>query len=240
MHPAVLAHAAATVAVMMPGRFFLGVGTGERLNEQVVGRRWPRPAERREMLAEAVTVIRALWTRDTVNHEGKHFSVEGARLFTRPEVPPQIMVAASGVASAKLAGRIGDGLVGVTPDPRVVEAFEASGGEGKPRLGQLHVCWSATEEEARSTALRWWPNGAFPPAVTSELARPAHLDELTPLVTEDAVAEAVVCGPDPERHAAAVRRFVGAGFTTVYVHQVGPDQAGCLDFYRREVLPRLQ
>jgi G6PDH family F420-dependent oxidoreductase len=236
----VLAHASATVALMMPGRFFLGLGTGERLNEQVVGRRWPRPAERRAMVEEAVEIVRALWDGGVVNHDGRHFRVEGARLFTRPDLPPPIMVAANGSTSARLAGSIGDGLVGVSPDARMVEAFEFAGGAGKPRLGQVHACWAASEKEARETALHWWPNAAFPPDALTELARPAQLDELRALVTEDAVAGAVACGPDPERHVEAIARFVGAGFTEVYVHQVGPDQLGFIDFYRREVMPRLQ
>jgi coenzyme F420-dependent glucose-6-phosphate dehydrogenase len=240
VHPVVLAHAAATTAAMMPGRFFLGLGTGERLNEQVVGRRWPRPGERRHMLEEAIGVIRALWDGGVINHDGRWFRVEGARLFTRPDVPPPILVAASGRRSAEVAGRLGDGLIAVAPDERVVEVFEASGGDGKPRAGQLHVCWAATEEAARRTAREWWPVAAVKGAAMSELSRPSDYAALVADVDEAAVARAVVCGPDVDAHLAALRRFAGAGFTRVYVHQVGPDQRGFLDFYREQVVPALR
>ncbi|MDQ3946768.1 MAG: TIGR03557 family F420-dependent LLM class oxidoreductase, partial [Actinomycetota bacterium] len=148
MHPVVTAHAAATAAVMLPGRFFLGLGTGERLNEHVTGGRWPGATERRAMLEEAVGIIRALFDGENVNHRGEHFQVENARLFTRPELPPPILLAAGGRRSAELAGRVADGMIAVTPDQRTVEAFEAAGGAGKPRLGQVHVCWAEDETEA--------------------------------------------------------------------------------------------
>ncbi|HEY3723270.1 MAG TPA: TIGR03557 family F420-dependent LLM class oxidoreductase [Acidimicrobiia bacterium] len=239
VHPVVIAHAAATVELLMPGRFFLGLGAGERINEQVVGRHWPTGRVRREMVEEAAGVIRRLWSGSTVTHEGEHFRVERARLYSRPDTVPPIVAAAGGRKSAQLAGRIADGLVGVAPDPDLVDAFEGSGGAGKPRLAQLHVCWAESETEARRTAHEWWPNAALPPALLGELAVPTQFAAAASLVTEDAVAEQVVCGPDPARHRAAIDRFVAAGFTTVYVHQIGPDQQGFLDFARRELLDHL-
>jgi coenzyme F420-dependent glucose-6-phosphate dehydrogenase len=237
MHPVVLAHAAATVATLMPGRTFLGLGTGERLNEQLGGARWPPPAERREVLEEAITVIRRLWAGGEVHHRGRHVTVEGVQLHSLPASPPPLHVAASGPRSARLAGEAGDGLIAVAPDPTIVQAYEAAGGTG-PKLGQLHVCWARDEAEARRTAHRWWPNGGMRGAVLSELSRPSQFAEVAKLVREDDVADAVVCGPDLDRHVAAIHRFVAAGFDTVYVHQVGPDQAGFLHAYRDEVLPR--
>ncbi len=237
MHPAVVAHAAATATVLAPGRFELGVGTGERLNEHVVGERWPRPGERRRMLAEAIEVIRDLLTGEKVNHEGDHYRVEHMQLFTVPPTPPPILVAASGRRSAQLAGEAGDGMISYSPSPNLVEAFERAGGSGKPRIGQVHVCWAPTEEEARRTALEWWPNGAVPERLNSELEQPSDFAALAGMVTEDAIAEAVVCGPDPDRHHRAVARFGAAGYDRVYVHQVGPDQAGFMDFWAREVAP---
>jgi coenzyme F420-dependent glucose-6-phosphate dehydrogenase len=238
MHPVVLAQAAATVATLMPGRTFLGLGTGERLNEQLAGDRWPPPAERREVLEEAIDVIRRLWAGDQVHHRGRHVRVEGVQLHSLPATPPPLHVAASGTRSARLAGEAGDGLIAVAPDPTIVEAYEVAGGSG-PKLGQLHVCWAVDEAEARRTAHMWWPNGGMPGGVLSELARPSQFAEVAKLVREDDVAAAVVCGSDLDRHVAAIERFVGAGFDTVYVHQVGPDQSGFLAAYRDGVLPRL-
>lgn len=239
MHPVIVAQAAATAAALMPGRFFLGVGTGENLNEHVVGEGWPGIDVRQEMLEEAIGLIRRLWTGENVTHRGTHFTVQDARIFTRPDEPPPIMVAGSGKGSVSLAGRVGDGFVGVSPSAENVETFEEAGGAGKPRLGQVHVCWAATEAEARKTAFEWWPNGPLPGALLRDLARPEDFEAATGLVAEDDVAETVVCGPDPERHLEAIAAYASAGFDHVYVHQVGPDQEGFFEFYRRKVLPGL-
>jgi coenzyme F420-dependent glucose-6-phosphate dehydrogenase len=236
LHPLVIAHAAATTEILMPGRFFLGLGAGERLNEQVVGGHWPTGKVRRVMLEEATDVIRRLWKGKTVTHEGTHFTVERARLFSRPDTPPPIVVAAGGNKTAELAGRIGDAMLGVEADPGIVDAFEATAGARKPRLAQLHVCWAESEEQARRVAHECWPNGALPAPLLSQLATPSEFAAAAELVTEDAVAEQIVVGPDPERYRTAVDRFVAAGFTTIYLHQIGPDQLGFLDFSRRELL----
>ncbi|MBA3653161.1 MAG: TIGR03557 family F420-dependent LLM class oxidoreductase [Actinobacteria bacterium] len=239
LHPVVVAQAAATTAALMPGRFFLGLGTGERLSEHVVGRHWPSATVRRAMLEEAVDIIRRLLSGSNVNHQGDHFTVENAELFTRPDSPPKLMVAASGKRGAALAGRVGDGLIGVAPSAPQVEAFDAAGGSGKPHLGQLHVCWAADEAEARQTALRWWPNGAMEGAVLTDLARPGDFEKVAGLVSEDAVAAKVICGPDVDRHVQAIGRFASAGFERVYVHQVGPNQQGFFRFYTDHVIPAL-
>lgn len=238
IHPAVVAHAAATAAVLLDGRFALGLGTGERLNEHVVGGDWPRPAVRRQQLEEALEVIRRLLTGEEVSFEGTHFTVEHAQLYSRPEVPPPLWLAASGRRTAELAGAKADGLLALTPDPKVVSAYRRAGGDG-PVLAQLHVCWAADDDAARATAARWWPNGAMPPSVLADLSRPRQFEEVAGLLTEDAVADAVVCGPDPEAMAKGVLRFAAAGFDRVYVHQIGPDQEGFLDFWAREVRPLL-
>jgi coenzyme F420-dependent glucose-6-phosphate dehydrogenase len=237
IHPAIVAHAAATSAAMMPGRFFLGVGTGENLNEHILGDHWPAPDERLEMLEEAVEVIRLLWEGGYQTHRGKHYTVENARLYTLPDEPPEIYVAASQPLAAELAGRIGDALVTVAPDKEIAERFDSSGGAGKPKLGQLTVCWATTEEEARRTAYEIWPNGGLQGALSQELPLPEHFEQAAKTVTEDDVAESVVCGPDPERHKEQIREFEAAGYDHVYIHQVGPDQQGFLDFCAREILP---
>jgi G6PDH family F420-dependent oxidoreductase len=236
IHPAIVAQAAATAADMMPGRFFLGVGTGENLNEHVLGARWPSASERLEMLEEAVEVMRLLWRGETCSFEGKHYRVEDARIYTLPSDPIDVVVAASGPEAAELAGRVGDGLVSTSPDPELVEAFREAGGTG-PVYGQLTVCWADTEEEARRTALEWWPNGGLEGPLSQELPLPAHFEEAAAMVTEEDIAEAVVCGPDAELHLEEIARFVDAGFDRVYVHQVGPDQEGFFEHYARDVLP---
>jgi coenzyme F420-dependent glucose-6-phosphate dehydrogenase len=236
MHPVVVAHAAATAAVLLEGRFALGLGTGERLNEHVVGGPWPRPAARRAHLEEAIDVIRRLFDGDEVSFDGEHVQVEHAQLFTRPSTPPSIWVAASGPLAAELAGRRADGLIGLQPDPKLVSAYRTAGGDG-PRIGQLHLCWAATAEEARATARRWWPNGGMRASVLAEIARPSQLADVAELVTEDQVAEQVVCGSDPEAVARAVLRFAAAGCSRVYLHQVGPDQRGFLDAWEKSIRP---
>ncbi len=240
IHPAIIAHAAATVAAMMPGRFFLGVGTGENLNEHILGDRWPPHDVRSEMLEEAVAVIRLLWQGGEQTHRGRHYTVENARLYTLPEEPTPIMVAGSGPRAARLAGRIGDGLINTAPDAEVRETFERSGGAGKPRYAQMTVCWAADEAQARRTAFEIWPNGGLKGELSQELPTPAHFEQAAKLVTEEMVAEEVVCGPDPERHIAKIQAYVDAGYDHIYVHQVGPDQAGFFQFYEREILPRFQ
>ncbi len=149
------------------------------------------------------------------------------------------MVAGSGPRAARLAGRIGDGLINTAPDAEVRETFERAGGAGKPRYAQMTVCWAADEAAARRTAHELWAYSALPGELSQELPTPAHFEQASALVTEEKLAESVVCGPDPDRHAARLRQYADAGFDHVYVHQIGPDQAGFLDFYRREVLPRL-
>jgi G6PDH family F420-dependent oxidoreductase len=239
IHPAIVAQAAATTAALMPGRFFLGVGTGENLNEHILGDRWPPAGTRLEMLEEAVEVIRLLWEGEDVIHRGRHYTVENARIYTLPEEPPPIFVAAAGEKATQLAGRIGDGLIGTSPDSEQIRQFEQAGGAEKPRYGQLHVCWAKTEEEAKRTAREWWPNTSLPGELGVELPLPRHFEQAAAMLSEDDVAGKLPCGPDPERHIAAIHAYVDAGYDHVYVHQVGPDQEGFFRFYEEQVLPKL-
>jgi coenzyme F420-dependent glucose-6-phosphate dehydrogenase len=239
IHPAIIAQAAATSAVMMEGRFFLGLGTGEELNEHVTGARWPGPQERLELLEEAIEVLRLLWQGGYQSHSGKHYTVDQARIYTLPEEPPQIAVAAAQPRAAELAGRLGDAFVGVTPERDLVEGFERAGGKGKPRYGQVTVCYAETEEQARKTAFEVWPNAGLEGPLSQELAIPAHYEAAVQLLSENDVAQTVVCGPDPDRHLEAIREFEQAGYDHVYVHQVGRDQEGFLRFYAEKILPRL-
>ncbi|HEX8863539.1 MAG TPA: TIGR03557 family F420-dependent LLM class oxidoreductase [Actinomycetes bacterium] len=238
VHPAIVAQAAATSAAMLPGRFFLGVGSGENLNEHVVAPRWPSAAIRLDMLEEAIEIIRELWEGKLVSHRGTHFEVENARLYTLPDQPPPIYVAGTGDTSASLAANRGDGLIGTAPKKELIQSYRDAGGDG-PRYGQLHVCWGEREDQARKTALEVWPNVAIPGELSQELPLPRHFEEAAQTITEDMVAELVPCGPDPEKHLAQLRKFVDAGYDHVLVHQIGDDQEQAVDFYRREIMPRL-
>ncbi len=238
IHPAIIAHAAATAADLMPGRFFLGIGTGENLNEHILGQAWPEWDVRAEMLEESVEVIRKLWRGETMSHRGRHYRVQNARLFTLPEASPPIRVAAGGARMAEMAARFGDGLISTAPDRDLIAAYEKAGGEG-PKIGQLTVCWASTEKKARRTAHEWWPTAALHGEVSQELPNPSQFTQLAEGVTEDQVAEAIVCGPDANRHLEDIEKYVAAGFDHVYIHQVGPDQEGFIDWARREILPEV-
>ena len=239
IHPAIIAQAATTAAAMMPGRFFLGVGTGENLNEHILGHRWPPHDIRLAKLEEAVKVIRLLWHGETCTHRGQHYTVENARIYTLPDELPPIMVAASGQHAAEVAGRIGDGLINVAPVEDIVEHFQKAGGNGKPRYGQLTVCWAQDEAAGRQMAHEYWPNIGVQGELSQELPSPAFFEQAAKMVREEDIAEKVPCGPDPERHIKEITAFVEAGFDHVYIHQIGPDQEGFFQFYERHVLPKL-
>jgi coenzyme F420-dependent glucose-6-phosphate dehydrogenase len=234
-HPIDVAHAAATAAVLLGGRFVLGVGAGERLNEQPYAQRWPRIGERRERLAEAIDVIRALWSGEPVNHDGTHWRVENLTLYERPPVPPRILVAAAGKRSARLAGESGDGMIGVSPDAHLVAVYRGTGGTGSC-VGQVHVSLAATMDDALDNAWTWWPNGAVAPAVLSELARPEHFAAVAASARRESIGDVVVCATDAGPIVAAIDRFIGAGFDTVMLHQIGPDQQRLADLGAGELL----
>ena len=238
IHPAIIAQAAATAAELMPGRFFLGVGTGENLNEHILGQAWPEWDVRAEMLEEAVDIIRALWSGEMVSRRGGYFRVQDAQLYSLPESLPPIRVAAGGAKMASMAARISDGLISTAPDREVIDAFHQGGGDG-PLIGQMSVCWAESEEEARKTALEWWPHAALHGEVSQELPNPSQFTDLAKSVTEDQVAEAILCSPDPDRHLERIKEYADAGYTHVYIHQIGPDQDGFIDFASRELLPRV-
>jgi G6PDH family F420-dependent oxidoreductase len=198
---------------------------------------WPRPAARRSMLEAAVGIIRELWAGGVVTRTDGPFPLERARLYSLPDVVPPIVLAASGRRSASVAARLGDGMLSAVADPTVVDAFEAAGGRDKARAVQLHVCWATDHDTARETVRRWWPNGGVPGSLLAELPRPRDFEALAAALSDDAIHDAVVSGPDPEPYRMAIDRAVAAGFDTVYLHQVGPDQHGFFEFFRRELLP---
>jgi len=239
MHPALVAQAAATTAALMEGRFVLGVGSGENLNEHVVGRGWPPPDVRLEMLEEAIEVMRLLWQGGQQSHRGRHYTVENARLYTLPEQPPVLMIAASKPGAADLAARLGDAMINTTVDEDLVTHFAASGGDDKPRYVELTVCWAKDERRARRTAHEVWALAALADPLFTELKLPSHFEAAFKPITEDQVAEAVTCGPDARRHLEAIEKAERAGYTHVCIHQVGPEQEGFIDFYEREILSAL-
>ncbi|MFF6996267.1 TIGR03557 family F420-dependent LLM class oxidoreductase [Streptomyces sp. NPDC008313] len=240
MHPAVNAQAAATAGVLTQGRFRFGIGSGEALNEHILGDAWPTADVRLDMLEEAVQVIRNLFTGEELTHRGRHYTVENARLYTLPEQPVPLYVSGFGPKAAALAGRIGDGFVTMAPDEELVGQFRRAGGGRKPVLGGLKVCWGTDRQQAVKTAHRLWPNEQLPGELAQVLPVPAHFEQASTLVTEEMISEGVVCGDDAAEHTDAVGAFARAGFDEVYVNQIGPDQQGFFDFYRSTVLPRLR
>jgi coenzyme F420-dependent glucose-6-phosphate dehydrogenase len=240
MHPAIVAQAAATAAALLEGRFFLGVGTGEWLNEHVTGARWPRPGERREMLREAVEVIRELWSGELVDHAGAHYRVEGARLYSLPESPPPIMVAAGGPKAARMAAEIGDGMIGTSPNGELVGAFREGAGAGARAYAEIGVCWSLDPDEGLRTAVERWPNAGLPGSLSTELAMPAHFEDASSLVGADELRVSVVVGSDVEPYLEQAQRYAEAGYDGVWFHQIGTDQDGFCGFAEKELLPALR
>jgi G6PDH family F420-dependent oxidoreductase len=233
-HPALVAQAAATVACMMEGRFFLGVGTGENLNEHVFGDRWPLPDERLDMLEEAVEVIRLLWQGGEQTHHGTHYTVDHARVYDLPEHPIEIYVAAAQQQAAELAGRIGDGLISTAPDEEVVQRF----GQDKPKLGMMHVAYDTDAHAGLKRAHELWPNIAMQGSLGQELPTPSDFESAAPMISPEDVAESVPHGPDPSSYLEQIGKFGDAGFTHVYLHQIGDNQQEFCDWAARELLPK--
>ena len=238
IHPVILAQAAATCAQMLEGRFRFGVGTGERLNEHVLGQHWPPLSVRQEMLTEAIEVMRDLWRGEMVTRHGTHYSVENAQIFTRPEGPIPVLVSAFGPASAKVAAEIGDGFVSTSPDADSLQTYRDGGGAG-PALATIKVCWGPDEEACKRLAHERWRSSGVPGESAQELSIPRHFDEAAELVTPDQMADKIVCGDDPERFLERIREYAAAGFDEVHLSQVGPDVEGFLHFVVEELLPKV-
>lgn len=240
IHPAIIAQAAATAAVQLDGRFVLGVGSGEALNEHILGDPWPSVGVRQEMLEESVEVIRLLLGGDEVSHHGVHYEVQEARIYTRPEKPVPIYVSGFGPQAAELAGRIGDGFVLVTPEADLVKTFRSSGGGDKPVQAGTKVCWDTDADTAVDTAHRIWGNQALPGQSAQILPRPKDFAALQQLVPKQDIADSVACGPDADKHVAQVRQYLDADVDEVYVSQIGPDMEGFFAAWQRDVLPQLR
>jgi G6PDH family F420-dependent oxidoreductase len=237
-HPAIIAQAAATASVLLDGNFCLGVGTGEALNEHIFGDAWPQADERLDMLEEAIEVMRLLWTGGVQHHRGRHYRLEQCRVYDLPENPPPVLVSGFGPKAVDLAARVGDGFVTVQPDADSVSQFRSQAGPGKLVQGGTKVCFAEDEPRARETAHRLWPNEALPGELAQILPTPRHFEQAAELVTEDMVAQEVICGPDIERHVEALAEYQEAGFDELYVNQIGPEQDAFFAAYRDQVLPR--
>jgi G6PDH family F420-dependent oxidoreductase len=238
IHPAVIAHAAATSATLLEGRFLLGVGSGEALNEHILGTHWPEATQRLEMLEEAIEVIRLLWGGGSQSYQGRHYQVENARIYDLPDQLPPIIVSGFGPHSISLAAQIGDGFCTVEPDGDAVEQFRSQGGGDKLVQGGMKVCYDKDAAKARTIAHRLWPNDALSGELAQILPTPAHFEQACELVSEDMVAEKIPCGPDIEAHLELLEQYEQAGFDEVYVQQAGPDLDGFFDAYESEILTR--
>jgi G6PDH family F420-dependent oxidoreductase len=239
-HPAVVAQKAATVGVLSGGRFTLGLGAGENLNEHVVGGGWPAPRTRHERLGEAADIIRALFTGEYVNFSGCHFDVERAKLYDLPDTPVPIGIAVSGSDSVQLAADHADCMIATEPDGSLVDGFDQAGGMG-PKYGQLAICYDTDAAAARDRASRLWRFGTGGWPVMSELPDPRSFDAASRTVGEDAITELVPCGPDVDQHVAAARKFTEAGFTHLALVQVGGDQQDrFISWAEHELLPALR
>jgi G6PDH family F420-dependent oxidoreductase len=237
-HPTVVAQKAATMQLLSHGRFSLGLGAGENLNEHVVGGGWPSADVRHDMLREAVQIIRALWEGGYVRHQGQHFACDSAKVWDLPEPIPPIGIAVSGSDSVRLAGELADVLIATDPKPELCQGFEAAGGAGKPRYGQLAVSWDEDEGTARRRALeqfRWFGGGW---KINAELPGTAAFAAASQFVTEDDIVESIPCGSDVDRHLEGIRRFQEAGFTHLALVQIGGEhQTGFIDWAARVLLP---
>jgi G6PDH family F420-dependent oxidoreductase len=239
IHPAVVAQAAATAAIQTGGRFELGVGTGENLNEHILGQHWPVADDRLDMLEEACRVMRMLWSGEEVTYKGDHYTVENARLYTLPDSPPAIVMSGFGPKSTDRAAEIAEGYVSTRPDKELVDRYRRAGGIGEAQAG-IKVCWGADEQECAELVHRLWRSSSVPGELSQELPTPAMFEQASQLVTVAQVAEKTPCGPDVEPIVESVKQYVDAGFDRIYINQVGPDQAGFFRFFTTELAPALR
>jgi G6PDH family F420-dependent oxidoreductase len=247
-HPAVIAHAAATLGAMFPGRFWLGLGAGEALNEHVIGGHWPEIGVRSSMLFEAIEVISKLFSGDVVRHKGTHFTLESARLYTRPEERVPIFVATAGPLNAKRTGRWADGMITVGAADEKIQMLwdkcnegcrEAGKPEGTPKFLQLHVSWAATDDEALDNAMREWPNGGMP-FPKQDIRNPEDFAAMAKLVRPEDFRNRVLMTSDLDAHRALIQHYVDMGFDEIHVHNVGRNQAEFIEAYGADVLPALR
>jgi G6PDH family F420-dependent oxidoreductase len=238
IHPAVHAQAVATAACLLDGRLTWGVGTGEALNEHVVGSAWPTAEVRLEMLEESVAVIRRLWSEESVTHRGKHFVVEDARIFDLPGSPPPVVVSAFGEDAARAAARFGDGLWTTGPPDEIAGFYRDAGGSG-PVWTQLTVSWDESREAAVERAHRVWANTGLPGQMAQDLRTVKDFEDAVTLVTPAIIEEKLPCGPDLEPIIGGIKKAIAGGADYVYIHQIGDPLQGFLEVWRNGIQPAL-
>jgi len=234
MHPVLVAQAAATSALLMEGRFFLGVGTGEALNEHITGARWPRPDERLDMLDEALEVITKLWRGEYETYRGRHYTVEQARVYDVPDRPPELIVAAAAEQAAKLAAKWGDGMISTAPSKEVVDSYREAGG-GDPIHGKVTGCFAASKDEATRIALERQPNTAMGGTISQDLPLPRDFETVAELVRGEDLEGSMSLGNDPAAWREGIEQFERLGFTHICLHDVSEDQAGFIEFAKQFV-----
>lgn len=239
-HPVVVAQKAATMGLLSDGRFTLGLGAGERLNEHVVGQGWPSASVRHEMLAEAIEIIRMLWEGGYADHRGRYFTVEDARVFDLPDSPVPIAVAASGAESARLAAEVGDGLIATEPNPEVVEGFrQARDGGAGSTWNQIPMCVGTDADEALERAHRTFRWSALGWKVQAELPNPVNFDAASAQVRPDDLRSTIPTGPDVKPYLDAIDEVTSAGYDNIALVQVGDDQDSFFRFWQDELQPAL-
>ena len=238
-HPAIVAQAAATTALLSGNRFTLGLGSGERLNEHIIGEGWPGIGERHDRLSEAYDIIRGLLDGTLRNYRGAYFTLDGAKLFDRPDRPVPIVGAAGGPQAARLAGRKADGLITTVPERELVEAYASVGGRG-PKYAEVALCYAASEDKARDTVYRYYRWSMLGGGANTELPDTEAFAGASSHIPLEAVAESVSCGPSPDRHLDSIRTYLDAGYDHVILTQLGPEQDAFFQFFERELRPRLR
>lgn len=239
-HPAIIAQAAATVALLSDNRFTLAIGAGERLNEHVTGARWPSVPERHAMLAEAIDIFHLLWKGGVHTHKGPHFEINHARLYDLPDKPIPIVLGISGDESIKLAAGKADGIMATEPKPDFTKRFKALHGKPGPAYSEVALAYGPSEEAALDMALERFCFSAMAWSVNSELPTVEGFEAATKFIKREDLAETIAAGPDPEKHVAAVKKHLDAGFDHVVLTGIGPDQDGFVKFFKEELAPRLK
>lgn len=238
IHPAVVAQAAATIACLAPGRFTLGVGSGEALNEHILGDPWPPVSVRLARLEEAVAIMRRLWSGDVTTHQGPYFTVHNAKLWSLPAQVPEILISGFGPEATALAAKVGDGWITTSPDSDQLALYRHHGGKGRTQAG-TKICYAATEKEGAETAHRLWGHEGAGGQISQDLPMWQGFQALAEQSSPMKIAETVPCGPDASRAAESISAYIDAGFDEIYVAQMGPDQEGGIRFLAEEVLPTL-
>ena len=238
IHPAIVAQAAATASLLLEGRFTFGIGSGENLNEHVLGHRWPPADVRLAMLEEALEVMRAMWTGERVDHRGDFYEVENAKLYDPPEGDLTVVVSGFGPKAVELAARIGDGLWTSGPDPDIQQTWEQAGGSG-PKYGQINIAYGPDEDECRKLVVEQWPNSGFPGELSQDLPTPWHFGQLAEIMTEEQAVGPTPCGPDLDKIVESVQEYLDVGYDHLYLHQVG-DQDALLQVWEDELGERLR